>query len=88
MQGIVWYRSNVVNWLYPLPFIASDNSVQITPRTGSVGARFASTRYSTTGETNAQTGQIQLIGVEDYIAAGVGYTNLTDVKIRAIGRWK
>jgi hypothetical protein len=88
VQGIIWYRSNVVNWLYPLPFIASDNSVQITPRTGSAGARFASTRYSNTGETNAQTGQIQLIGVEDYIAAGVGYTNLTDVKIRAIGRWK
>jgi hypothetical protein len=88
VQGIIWYRSNVVNWLYPIPFIASDNNVQITPRTGSVGARFASTRYSNTGETNAQTGQIQLVGVEDYIAAGVGYTNLTDVKIRAIGRWK
>ena len=88
-QGIDFFRSNVKNWLYPKPFINSTSAhVTITPRMGTGGTRLAWSRYSDTGETNAQTGQIQLVGVEDWIAAGQAYVDLIDVQVTATGKWK
>lgn len=87
-QGINWYRSNVATWDYPVPFTNVNAKVTITPRMGSGGTRLAIPRYTDTGETNAVSGQIQLIGVEDWIAAGQAYLDLIDVQVTAIGRFK
>lgn len=87
-QAINWYRSAAPAWTYPVAFFSANAKVFVTPRTGTTGTRLAWVRYTNTGETNAQSGQIQLIGVEDWITGGVAYDNLIDVQVFAVGRWK
>ena len=86
-QGISFYRSAVLNWTYPAAFVnSSAPHVYVTPRTGTTGTRLCWPRVSS-GGSNATSGDIQLIGVEDFITAAVGYTNLTDVQLFAVGRY-
>jgi hypothetical protein len=87
VQGIDWFRSSVTSWTFPQPFSSTPTNVQITPRTGTAGSRLCWARYTDAGQSTTRTGEIQLIGVEDFTASGAGYTNLTDVQVRVIGRW-
>lgn len=88
VQGINWYRSEPASWLYPEQFISVNAIVNIQPRMGAGGTRLAWSRYSDTGETNTKTGEIQLIGVEDWTLTGQAYIDLIDVQLVAYGRWK
>jgi hypothetical protein len=88
VQGINWYRSNVKQWLFPIPFVNSNFNLNIQPVNGTTGTRLLWNRYTTVGATNAISGQIQLLGVEDFISGGTAYENLTHVMVSATGRWK
>lgn len=88
VQGINWYRSNAVKWTFPATFINSDIHVSVEARLGTDGSRFVSERTSNVGLTNAQSGDIQLVGVEDFTSGSTGITNLQGVEVTALGRWK
>ena len=85
VQGISWYRSAACNLLLPVAFIDATYTIEITPTNGTTGSRLLIPR--TYNKTTTRV-EIQLIGVEDFINTGTGYTNLTNVSYVAIGKWK
>ena len=85
VQGISWYRSAAYNLTFPVQFIDTNYTIEITTTNGTTGSRLLIPR---TYNKLASKVEIQLIGVEDFISGGTGYTNLTNVSYIAIGKWK
>ena len=83
-QNIKIYRSQLSDWVYPVAFIAVPN-IQIQPLNNANGTRFLIARPHIRSATHVQ---IQLLGIEDFTANAIGYTNLEGVFVQAIGRWK
>lgn len=86
VQGINIYRSNVVNWNFPVSFVNTDIQINITTNTLSNGTRFAFGRVNSI--LTKSLVEIQLLGLEDFTENAVGYTNLNKVYVMAIGKWK
>ena len=85
VQNIKIYRSNAVTWTYPIKF-KEIPTVQSTVATGLNGSRFCLGRIN--GSATAQNVQIQLLAFEDFIESGLGYSNLNNVDLIAVGKWK
>lgn len=85
VQGINWYRSNNPSVSFPIFFIDTNYSVNVTVLEGTSGSRFIIPE--TLGKTVSGF-VVQLIGVEDFTSSGAAYSNLTSVSYIAIGRWK
>ena len=85
VQGIKWYRSEVVAVNFPKPFISSKYSLQLEVKNGASGARVLIPRIGTKSTSLFNN---QLIGLEEFTSNGTSYTNLDSVNWLAIGKWK
>lgn len=85
VQNLKIYRSNVFTWTFPISFAVTPN-VSVTVATGLNGSRFCSGRMNSSA--TAQNVQIQLLAFEDFTESGLGYSNLNNVDLIAIGKWK
>lgn len=85
VQSIKWYRSDPPSVQFPISFINTAYTLNITINTGTDGVRFAIPRISSKLSSYFQ---LQLISVEPFTSSGTGYTNLIDVEWIAIGNWK
>lgn len=83
-QNIKIYRSQLVDWVYPVEFSKMPN-VWFQIRNNANGTRLQVARPHIMSATHAQ---VQLLGLEDFTENATGYTNLQDVFVQAIGRWK
>ena len=86
VQGITIYRSAAPVWNFPVSFIDANIQISITTDTSFSGSRLAFGRVN--GNLTKSSVEIQLLGLEDFTANKLGYTNLNKVYIIAIGRWK
>lgn len=86
VQGISIYRSAAPVWNFPISFIDANIQISITTATLFNGSRLAFGRVN--GNLTKSLVEIQLLGLEDFTANKLGYTNLNKVYIIAIGRWK
>ena len=83
-QNIKIYRSQLVDWVYPIQFTSMPN-IEIQIRNNANGTRFQMARPHVMSATHAQ---VQILGLEDFIENAIGYTNLVGAFVQAIGRWK
>lgn len=87
VQNIKIYRSNTYTWNYPIKFATTPNiSIAVATGWADGSSRFCLGKI--TGTPTASAVEIQLLGLEDFIENGVGYTNLNRVDLIAIGKWK
>lgn len=87
VQNIKIYRSNAYTWAYPINFATAPN-ISIAVATGWLdgSSRFCLGKITSTPTAGAV--EIQLLGLEDFIESGLGYKNLLQVDLIAIGKWK
>lgn len=85
VQNIIIYRSALVGVVFPQQFYSTDYSLHIDVGSGTSGSRLYVSRYSSPTKSGFEN---QLLSLENFIETSVGYTNLTNVKWTAIGRWK
>lgn len=79
-QNIKIYRSQLVDWVYPVEFSKMPN-VWFQIRNNANGTRLQVARPHIMSATHAQ---VQLLGLEDFTENATGYTNLQDVFVQAI----
>lgn len=89
IQGLNLYRSNVVVWSLPVAMLAGTTpNIQVQPMTSTTGTRLVWARHSTDSLSATSSGQIQMLGLEDFISGQNGYEMIQGVSVRAIGKWK
>lgn len=85
VQGITIHRSGAYNWTFPVPFI--DDNVQVFTDVHNSPSN-SRLHISRNNGVSRNTTQIQILSLESMIDSGVGYKNLLNVYVSAIGRWK
>lgn len=87
VQNIKIYRSNAYTWNYPIKFATTPNiSIAVATGWADGSSRFCLGKITSTPTASAV--EIQLLGLEDFIESGMGYNNLIQVDLIAIGKWK